>query len=132
MSESGPSLIELLGRLKDDTLALAKAEVALAKADVMERARVVRGALVPAVVALALLHAGLLALTAALIVGLGHAMDESYGLAAAIVGGVFVVAAGGVGFVVARMLRGATTAGSALVVPGKHAVEVIHDRSEQG
>lgn len=132
MSGGEASLGELIGRLRDDSIALVKAEVALARAELVDRVRSVRGALVPAVVALAALHVGVLALSAAAVLALGEALGGRYALAGALVGVVFLVVAGTTALVVVRKLRRVSGESKELTVPGKFAVEVIHDRTKQG
>ena len=94
---AGPSLGELVKQLSADTGQLVRQEVALAKTELREAGATLArdGAKIGMAVGLAL--AGLLALTAFLIVALGDALDN-YWLSALIVGAVFL----GVGAVLAK------------------------------
>lgn len=132
MSDGEPSLAHLLGRLKDDTVGLVQAEVALVRAELLERVGVARGALVPAVLAVALLHAAVLALAAALVAWLGEQLGGRYGLAALLVAVLLLVGLALSVMVVVRRLARATRGMDGVPVPGKYVVEVLHERTKQG
>lgn len=93
-----PGLTDLLKRLGDDASALVRGEVALAKLEVGESVRAIVRDSGKLVGALTLAVLGALALTAALIIGIGHLLDGSFGWAALIVGVVFLA----IGAVLAR------------------------------
>lgn len=132
MSDAEPSLAYLLGRLKDDTVGLVQAEVALVRAELLERVGVARGAIVPAVLAVALLHAAVLALAAALVAWLGEQLGGRYGLAALLVAVLLLVGLAVSVMVVVRRLAQATRGMDGVPVPGKYVVEVLHERTKQG
>lgn len=132
MSEAEPSLVQLLGRLKDDTVGLVQAEVALVRAELLERVAIARGALLPAALAVALLHAAVLVLVSALVVWLGEQLGGRYALAALLVAAVLLVGLAVAALVVARKLARAAQGVDRLPVPGKFVVEVLHERTKQG
>lgn len=85
-----PSIGQLFSRLSQDASHLMRSEVALAKLELRETMTVVRRDAIRVGVALILAWMGGLALTAALVVGLG-ALLGNYWLAALIVGVLFAV-----------------------------------------
>lgn len=93
-----PSIGELLKRVTDDTTELVRQEVALAKVELRESLATLSQAATKAGLGLGLALAGVLALTAFLIAGLGSLLDGRYWLAALIVGVVFLA----IGIVMAR------------------------------
>lgn len=132
MSEGQVSLVHLLGQLKDDTVGLVQAEVALVRAELLERVGIARGALVPAVLAVALLHAVVLVLAAALVAWLGQELGGRYALAALLVAAALLVGLVVSALVVVRKLAQAARGVDAVPVPGKYVVEVLHERTKQG
>ncbi|MGH7445194.1 MAG: phage holin family protein [Longimicrobiales bacterium] len=93
-----PGLADLLRRLGDDASALVRGEVALAKLEMRASLRLVVRDSGKLAVAFTLAMLGALALTAALVIGVGHLLDGRFGLAALIVGVVFL----GIGAVLGR------------------------------
>ncbi len=83
------SIATLLSRLVEDAMALARNEVALAKAEVRSVVRDVKMSVVPFAIAGGVLLAGALTLVAALVLGLAEVVDPW--LAALIVGAVLLV-----------------------------------------
>jgi hypothetical protein len=132
MSEGQVSLVHLLGQLKDDTVGLVQAEVALVRAELLERVGIARGALVPAVLAVALLHAVVLVLAAALVAWLGQELGGRYALAALLVAAALLVGLVVSALVVVRKLAQAARGVDGVPVPGKYVVEVLHERTKQG
>lgn len=96
--DAEPGLADLLKRLGDDASALVRGEVALAKLEVGESVRAIVRDSGKLAGALTLAVLGALALTAALIIGLGHLLDGRFGWAALIVGVVFLI----IGAILAR------------------------------
>jgi uncharacterized membrane protein YqjE len=92
-SVAEPSLGELFKRLTTDTGELVRQEVSLAKAELKQAGATVARDGTKIGIALGLALAGVLALTAFLIVGLGDLFDN-YWLAALIVGALFLVVGG--------------------------------------
>jgi uncharacterized membrane protein YqjE len=88
------SLRELLRQLADDGSALVRSEIALAKVEMKETGRQLALDGVKLVIALGLAGLGALALTAALIVGIGTALGGMYWVAALGVGLLFLVIGG--------------------------------------
>jgi uncharacterized membrane protein YqjE len=93
-----PGLTELLRRLADHASSLVRGEVALAKLEMRESVRALARDSGKLAAALTLAWFGGLALTAALIVGVAHLLDGRFGLAALIVGILFLV----IGAILAR------------------------------
>jgi hypothetical protein len=92
MNMSRESIGELLGQLANNSAALVRDEIALARQEMGEKVKTFRsGAVMVAVGAMVGLVA-ILALTAAAVIGLAHLMDAGY--AALIVGGVLAIVGG--------------------------------------
>ena len=91
-------ITDLLRRLGDDVSALVRNEVALAKLEIRETVQVLVRDSAKLAIAFTLAWIGALALTAALIIGIGHLLGDRYGTAALIVGVLFL----GVGGLLAR------------------------------
>jgi uncharacterized membrane protein YqjE len=83
-----PSIGELFKRLSSDTGDLLQQEIALAKAEAREMARNARRAATRMAIAAGLALAGLLALTAFAVIGLGNALGGAYWLSSLIVAAV--------------------------------------------
>jgi uncharacterized membrane protein YqjE len=82
----GRSLGELLKRLSNDTGELVTQEISLARAELKESVTNVGKGAAKLGFAAAFGVAGMIALTAALVIGLGHLIGEHYGWSALIVG----------------------------------------------
>src|ERR1044072_8231854 len=85
LSEERESFGELLGQLANNSAALVRDEIALAKQEMNEKVKSFRSGLVTTAIGGVVALLGILALIAAAIIGLAHYMDA--GLAALIVGG---------------------------------------------
>src|SRR5215216_5384254 len=92
LGEGRESFGELLGQLANNSAALVRDEIALAKQEMNEKVSSFRSGLVTAVIGGVVALLGILALIAAAIIGLAHYMDA--GLAALIVGGVLALIGG--------------------------------------
>ena len=86
-----PSIGELVSRLTNQTGVLIRQEIALAKVELRETGATLARDTAKAGAGVAIAWAGMLALTAGLIVGLAELFDN-YWLAALIVGAVYVIA----------------------------------------
>src|SRR5688500_3990809 len=91
--EEGPSLGEILKRLSGDMGTLVTQEMSLAKAELRESASVAAKGAAKLGVALTFATAGIIALTAFLVIAVGGAIDN-YWLAALIVGAVELIIGG--------------------------------------
>jgi uncharacterized membrane protein YqjE len=89
-----PAVGDLLKRLGNDSAALVRNEVALAKLEMREMAREVARDSGKLFGAISIALAGVLALLAAGIVALGNALDGNYALSALIVGAVMLIIGG--------------------------------------
>src|SRR5262245_55197853 len=85
---------ELLGELANNSAALVRDEIALAKQEMTEKVSVLRSGVATIAVGGLIGFVALLALTAAAIAGLAHIMDT--GLAALLVGVVLAAVGGGI------------------------------------
>jgi len=92
LSEERESFGELLGQLANNSAALVRDEIALAKQEMNEKVKSFRSGLVTTAIGGVVALLGILALIAAAIIGLAHYMDA--GLAALIVGGVLALVGG--------------------------------------
>lgn len=91
--ESEPSFGDLVSRLTTQTSTLVRNEIALAKVELRETGATLARDAARAGTGLVLAWAGVLSLTAALIMGLGHLLNNVW-LAALIVGAVYVIVGG--------------------------------------
>ena len=95
---------ELLGELANNSAALVRDEIELAKQEMRENVSTLRHGVVTLAIGALLGFVALLTLTAAAVAGLAHVMDTA--LAALLVGGVFAVIAGSIAFTgIARLKR---------------------------
>jgi hypothetical protein len=95
---------ELLGELANNSAALVRDEIALAKQEMSEKVVVLRSGVVTIAVGGLLAFVALLALTAAAVAGLAHVMDTA--LAALLVGVVFALIGGIIAFMgIGRLKR---------------------------
>lgn len=92
MNVSRESFGELLGQLANNSAALVRDEIALARQEMGEKVKSFRSGVVTVAVGAVVGLVAVLALTAAAVIGLAHLMDAGY--AALIVGGVFAIVAG--------------------------------------
>jgi uncharacterized membrane protein YqjE len=90
--EGRESFGELLGQLANNSAALVRDEIALAKQEMSEKVSSFRSGVVTTAIGGVIALLGVLALIAAAIIGLAHYMDA--GLAALIVGGVLALIGG--------------------------------------
>ncbi|HSE98697.1 MAG TPA: phage holin family protein [Blastocatellia bacterium] len=90
IDENRESFGELLGQLANNSAALVRDEIALAKQEMGEKVERVRSGVVTTAIGAVLGLVGLLALTAAAIVGLGYVIGM--GLSALIIGAVLALA----------------------------------------
>lgn len=97
-NEKQGGITDLLRRLGDDVSALVRNEVALAKLEIRESVQMLVRDSAKLGVAFTLAWIGALALTAALIIGVAHLIGDRYGVAALIVGVLFL----GIGGLLAR------------------------------
>jgi Putative Actinobacterial Holin-X, holin superfamily III len=95
--EGRESFGELLGQLANNSAALVRDEIALAKQEMSEKVSSFRSGVVTIAVGGIIALLGVLALIAAAIIGLAHYMDP--GLAALLVGVAFAVIGGIIAFV---------------------------------
>lgn len=91
---SQPGLSDLFRKLGDHASALVRGEVALAKLELRDAARSLMRDSSKLAVAFTLAWFGGLALTAALIIGVAHLLDGRFGLAALLVGVLFLLVGG--------------------------------------
>lgn len=104
LSEQRESFGELLGQLANNSAALVRDEIALAKQEMSEKVSSFRAGVVTTAVGGGIALLGVLALIAAAIIGLAHYMDA--GLAALIVGVVLALIGGIIAFVgIGRLKR---------------------------
>lgn len=96
MSEQRESFGELLGQLANNSAALVRDEIALAKQELSEKVSSFRSGVITTAVGGVVALLGVLALIAAAIIGLAHYMDA--GLAALIVGVVLALIGGMIAF----------------------------------
>src|SRR5215210_7624015 len=89
MGDERESFGELLGQLANDSAALVRDEIALAKQEMSEKISSFRSGVVTVAIGGVVALIGVLALIAAAIIGLAHYMDA--GIAALIVGGVLAL-----------------------------------------
>ena len=92
MNMSRESLGELLGQLANNSAALVRDEIALARQEMGEKVNSFRSGVVTVAMGAAVGLLAVLALTAAAVIGLAHLMDAGY--AALIVGGVLAIVGG--------------------------------------
>ena len=92
VGEGRESFGELLGQLANNSAALVRDEIALAKQEMSEKVSSFRSGVVTTAIGGVVALLGVLALIAAAIIGLAHYMDA--GLAALIVGGVLALIGG--------------------------------------
>ncbi len=92
MNVSRESIGELLGQLANNSAALVRDELALARQEMGEKVKSFRSGVVMVAIGAAVGLVAVLALTAAAVIGLAHLMDAGY--AALIVGGVLAIAGG--------------------------------------
>jgi hypothetical protein len=92
MGEGRESFGELLGQLANNSAALVRDEIALAKQEMSEKVSSFRSGVVTTAIGGVVALLGVLALIAAAIIGLAHYMDA--GLAALIVGAVLALVGG--------------------------------------
>jgi uncharacterized membrane protein YqjE len=90
--EGRESFGELLGQLANNSAALVRDEIALAKQEMSEKVSSFRSGVITTAIGGVVALLGVLALIAAAIIGLAHYMDA--GLAALIVGGVLALIGG--------------------------------------
>lgn len=102
--EGRESFGELLGQLANNSAALVRDEIALAKQEMSEKVSSFRTGVVTIAIGGVIALLGVLALIAAAIIGLAHYMDA--GLAALLVGVVLAVVGGAIAFVgIGRLKR---------------------------
>ncbi len=95
---------ELLGELANNSAALVRDEIALAKQEMTEKVAVLRSGAVTIAIGGLLGFVALLTLTAAAVAGLAHVMDTA--LAALLVGVVFALIGGSIAFMgIGRLKR---------------------------
>ncbi|MFP5265026.1 MAG: phage holin family protein [Blastocatellia bacterium] len=96
LSDQRESFGELLGQLANNSAALVRDEIALAKQEMSEKVTSFRSGVVTTAIGGVVALLGVLALIAAAIIGLAHYMDA--GLAALVVGVVLAVVGGIIAF----------------------------------
>jgi hypothetical protein len=96
LGDDRASFGELLGQLANNSAALVRDEIALAKQEMSEKVSSFRSGVVTTAIGGLIALFGVLALIAAAIIGLAHYMDA--GLAALIVGGVLALIGGIIAF----------------------------------
>jgi len=89
---SGESIGALLGQLANNSAALVRDELTLARQEMSEKVAGYRSGAITVVIGAALSWIAILTLTAAAVIGLAHLMDAGY--AALIVGGVLALIGG--------------------------------------
>lgn len=89
-----PQVRDLLKQLATEGSDLMRSEMALAKLEMRDMAREVALDSAKLVAAIGLALTGALALVAAAVIGLGHALDGRFGLSALIIGAVMLVIGG--------------------------------------
>jgi len=89
---SGESIGALLGQLANNSAALVRDELTLARQEMSEKVSAYRSGAITVVIGAALSWIAILTLTAAAVIGLAHLMDAGY--AALIVGGVLALVGG--------------------------------------
>ena len=89
---SGESIGELLGQLANNSAALVRDELTLARQEMSEKVASYRSGAITVVIGAVLSWIAVLTLTAAAVIGLAHLMDAGY--AALIVGGVLALTGG--------------------------------------
>jgi hypothetical protein len=92
MNVSRESIGELLGQLANNSAALVRDELALARQEMGEKVTSFRSGVITITIGAVVGLLALMALTAAAVIGLAHVMDAGY--AALIIGGVFAVVGG--------------------------------------
>lgn len=92
MNVSRESIGELLGQLANNSAALVRDELALARQEMGEKVTSFRSGVITVTIGAVVGLIALMALTAAAVIGLAHVMDAGY--AALIIGGVFAVVGG--------------------------------------
>jgi uncharacterized membrane protein YqjE len=93
---SKESFGELLGHLANDSAALVRDEIALAKQEMAEKVSTLRSGIVTVAIGGVIALIAILTLTAAAVIGLAHLIDP--GWSALIVGGVLAVIGGVIAF----------------------------------
>ena len=91
-SMSRESIGELIGQLANNSAALVRDEIALAKQEMSEKVKSFRSGVVTVAVGAVVGFLAVLTLTAAAVIGLAHVMDAGY--AALIVGGALAIIGG--------------------------------------
>ena len=92
MNMSRESIGELLGQLANNSAALVRDEIALARQEMGEKVNSFRSGVVTIAIGAAVGLVAVLTLTAAAVIGLAHVIDAGY--AALIIGGVFAIVGG--------------------------------------
>ena len=92
MNMSRESIGELLGQLANNSAALVRDEIALARQEMGEKVNSFRSGVVTVAIGAAVGLVAVLTLTAAAVIGLAHVIDAGY--AALIIGGVFAIVGG--------------------------------------
>ena len=93
---SHESIGELIGQLANNSAALVRDEIALAKQEMSEKVTTFRSGVVTVAVGAVIGFLAVMTLTAAAVIGLAHLMDSGY--AALIVGGVLAIIGGIIAF----------------------------------
>ena len=92
MNMSRESIGELLGQLANNSAALVRDEIALARQEMGEKVNSFRSGVVIVAIGAAVGLVAVLTLTAAAVIGLAHVIDAGY--AALIIGGIFAIVGG--------------------------------------
>jgi len=92
MNMSRESIGELLGQLANNSAALVRDELALARQEMGEKVNSFRSGVVTVAIGAAVGLVAVLTLTAAAVIGLAHVIDAGY--AALIIGGIFAIVGG--------------------------------------
>jgi len=100
---SRESIGELLGQLANNSAALVRDELTLARQEMSEKVNSYRSGAVTVVIGAMLSWIAILTLTAAAVIGLAHVMDAGY--AALIVGGVLALVGGSVAMTGIKRLK---------------------------
>jgi len=96
MDISRKSIGELLGQLANNSAALVRDEISLARQEMTEKVKSFRSGVVTIAIGAVVSLIAVLTLTAAAVIGLAHLMDAGY--AALIVGGVLAIIGGIIAF----------------------------------
>jgi drug/metabolite transporter (DMT)-like permease len=100
---SRESIGELLGQLANNSAALVRDELTLARQEMSEKVNSYRSGAVTVVIGAMLSWIAILTLTAAAVIGLAHVMDAGY--AALIVGGVLALVGGSIAMTGIKRLK---------------------------